>query len=204
MKVAEVIARAKGSSEVSVRALASLAGVAGSTITRIQSGTVDPTVQTVEQILEAAGYELQLSVVRRGGKRTPRLGDLSDAWSTRRGRVRPDWTRWRALVDHLALHPERVAEAIYVPPLPSGSQIVDALLAGVAEKLADDAGLARPSWATAVPAVDPPYRPPARAGVELKVPPQLEERGLLIDTESLWRDPRTTGVCLSGLRDPGC
>lgn len=194
MDVAEVIARARGSSEVSVRTLAASAGVAGSTITRIQSGTVDPTVQTVEQILEAAGFELRLSVVRRGGKRTPRLGDLSEAWSTRRGRVRPEWTRWRALVDHLALHPERVAEAIYVPPLPSGSRTVDALLAGVAEKLADDAGLARPSWTAAVPAVDPPYRPPVRAGVELDVPSQLAERGLLIDTTSLWRDRRTVGV----------
>jgi transcriptional regulator with XRE-family HTH domain len=192
--VAEVIARAKGSSDVSVRALAASAGVAGSTITRIQSGAVDPTVQTVEQILAAAGFELRLSVVRRGGEQTPRLGDLSDAWSTRRGRVRPEWTRWRALLDHLALHPESVAEAIYVPPLPSGSQVVDALLAGVAEKLADDAGLARPSWAKAVPAVDPPYRPPARAGVELEAPSQLAERGLLVDTTSLWRDRRTVGV----------
>lgn len=135
MDVAEVIARAKGSSSISVRALAASAGVAGSTITRIQSGTVDPTVQTVDQILEAAGFELRLSVVRR-----------------------------------------------------------DALLAGAAEKLADDAGLARPSWATAVPAVDPPYRPPVRAGVELEVPSQLAERGLLIDTTSLWRDRRTVGV----------
>lgn len=192
--VAEVIGRAKGSSEVSVRALAASAGVAGSTITRIQSGAMEPTVQTVEQILEAAGFELQLSVVRRGGKRTPRLADLSDAWSTRGGRIRPEWTRWRALLDHLALHPERVAEAIYVPPLPSGSRMVDALLAGVAEKLADDAGLARPSWAASVPSVDPPYRPPVRAGVELEVPPQLAERGLLIDTESLWRDGKTVGV----------
>jgi transcriptional regulator with XRE-family HTH domain len=194
MDVAEVVARAKGSSEVSVRALAALAGVAGSTITRIQSGAVDPTVQTLEQILEAAGFELKLSVVRRGGERTPRLADLSEAWSARGGRIRPEWTGWRALLDHLALHPEGVAEAIYVAPLPSGSKTIDALLAGVAEKLADDAGLARPSWAGSVPPVDPPYRPPVRTGVELDVPSQLAERGLLIDTESLWRDRRTVGV----------
>ena len=192
--VAEVITRAKGSSEVSVRALAASAGVAGSTITRIQSGAMEPTVQTLEQILEAAGFELRLCVVRRGGERTPRLADLSDAWSTRGGRTRPEWTRWRALLDHLALHPERVAEVIYTAPLPSGSRIIDALLAGVAEKLADDAGLARPSWTASVPAVDPPYRPPVRGGVELEVPRQLADRGLLIDTESLWRDRRTVGV----------
>ncbi len=194
MDVAEVLSRAKGSSEVSVRALAAAAGVAGSTITRIQAGTVDPTMQTFSQILEAAGYELQLGVVRRGGKPTARLGDLSGAWSTRGGRVRPEWTRWRALLDHLALHPEQLPEAIYVPPLPSGSRLVDALLAGVAEKLADDADLPRPSWTGSIPGLKEPYEPPVRAGVELEVPEQLEERGLMIDTESLWRDRSTVGV----------
>ena len=170
--VAEVIARAKGSSEVSVRALAASAGVAGSTITRIQSGTVDPTVQTVEQILEAAGFEVRLSVVRQGGERTPRLGDLSDAWSTRGGRVRPEWTRWRALLDHLALHPEqRRLRRSTSAPLPSGSRIVDALLAGVAEKLADDAapGRAR-SWTASTPALDEPYEAPVRSGVRPRGP----------------------------------
>lgn len=39
-----------------------------------------------------------------------------------------------------------------------------------------------------------PYPPTARAGVELEVPPQLAERGLLIDTTSLWRDRCTVGV----------
>ncbi|MGQ0433390.1 MAG: helix-turn-helix domain-containing protein [Microthrixaceae bacterium] len=194
MDVAEVISRARGSSEVSVRALAASAGVAGSTITRIQGGVVDPTLHTVERILEAAGFELRLSVVRLGGKRSPRLGDLSDAWSIRRGRTRPDWTRWRALLDHLALHPELVVEAIYVPPLPSGSRMIDALLAGVADKIADDAGLPRPSWTSRVPALDEPYEPPARPGAQLEVPQQLAERGLMIDTESLWRDRRTVGV----------
>lgn len=194
MEVAEVITRAKGSSEVSVRALAASAGVAGTTITRIQGGVVDPTLHTVEQILEAAGFELRLNVVRRGGERTPRLGDLSDAWSLGRGRIRPDWTRWRALLDHLALHPEHIAEAIYVPPLPAGSRIIDALLAGVADKVADDAGLPRPSWTALAPVLDEPYEPMVRRGVQLEVPEQLAERGLMIDTESLWRDRRTVGV----------
>jgi hypothetical protein len=194
LEVAEVITRAKGSSEVSVRALAASAGVAGTTITRIQGGVVDPTVHTVEQILEAAGFELRLSVVRRGGERIPYLGDLRDAWSLSRGRTRPAWTRWRALLDHLALHPEDIPEAIYVPPPPAGSRIIDALLAGVADKLADEAGLPRPSWTALVPVLDEPYEPLARRGVRLEVPPQLAARGLMIDTESLWRDRSMVGV----------
>lgn len=194
MEVGEVITRAKGSSGVSVRALATAAGVAGSTITRIQGGVVDPTLHTVEQIVEAAGYELQLGVVRRGTQRPPRLGDLSEAWSARGGRLRIAWTRWRALLDHLALNPEQVPEAIYMPPLPSGSRIVDALLAGVAEKVADDAHLPRPSWTVSTPVLEEPYQPRVRPGVQLEVPPQLSARGLMIDTESLWRDRRTIGV----------
>ena len=194
VEAAEVISRAKGSSEVSVRALAAAAGVAGSTITRIQRGAVDPSIETVQHILEAAGYELRLSAVRRGTQRVAGLADLSDAWSTRSGRIRIEWTRWRALLDHLAMHPERVAEAIYVPPLPSGSRIIDALLAGVADKLADDAGLARPSWTASVPSLEEPFEPPSRAGVRHEVPSQLAERGVMIDAESLWRDRRTLGV----------
>lgn len=194
MRVGDVITRAKGSSGVSVRGLAVLADVAGSTITRIQGGAVDPTMGTVEQILSAAGFELELRVVPRGSRRLQGLGDLSDAWTERGGRLRIEWTRWRAFLDHLALHPEAAPEAIYVPPGPSGSRIIDALLAGVADKVADDAGLPRPSWTASAPVLDEPYRPPVRSGAPLEVPTQLAARGLMIDIESLWRDRQTIGV----------
>ncbi len=181
---------------MSVRTLAKTAEVSGSTITRIQGHMVDPTLHTVEQIIEAAGFELQFSVVRQGTRRTPRLGDLGTAWSwsSRRGQVRVDWPRWRTLLDHLALHPEHVPEAIYSAPLPSGSPVVDSLLAGVAEKIADDALLPRPVWTESTPGLDQPFQPPVRPGVLLAIPPQLSARGLMIDTESLWRDRRTIGV----------
>lgn len=100
----------------------------------------------------------------------------------------------QALLDHLALHPDEVPEAIYLPPLPSGSRIIDALLAGVAEKVADDARLRRPNWTASAPTLDEPYQPPARAEVPREVPSQLSARGLMIDTEGLWRDRSTVGV----------
>src|SRR3546814_3661316 len=100
--VGEVITRAKGSAGISVRRLAASADVAGSTITRIQGGVVDPTMQTVERILAAAGYELELRVVRTGTPLVSTLGDLVDAWAERGGRLRIEWTRWRAFLDHLA------------------------------------------------------------------------------------------------------
>jgi hypothetical protein len=121
--------------------------------------------------------------------------NLADAWTRRDGRLRLDWTRWRAFLDELALHPGRVPEAIYVAPPPAASRIVDTLLAAEAEKLADDAVLPRPSWAEAVPALEERYRPPvARVVNDRQVATQLAALGLMIDTSSLWRDRQTVGA----------
>lgn len=194
VEVSEIIDRAKGSSGLSVRVLAGRAHVAASTITRIRAGTLAPTLPLVERLVDAAGFELQLELRRSGTPRTPRLGDLADAWSRPKGHLRLDWTRWRAFLDALALHPDRVPDAIYVPPPPAGAKVVDALLAAVAEKLADDAGLPTPIWCVAAPSLDQPYEPPvARRVPGRTVPPQLARRGLLIDVESLWRDRSDEG-----------
>jgi hypothetical protein len=164
-----------------------------STITRIKRGAVDPTVGTLARILDAAGYDLQLNAVRRGEHPPPRLGHLATAWNQRGGRIRPDWNRWRALLDTLAMEPDRIPEAIYMPPPPAGHRVLDTLLAAVGEKLADDAGLRRPSWTAAIPALAQPWQPPSRLDRH-EVPDQFAARGLMIDTASLWRDPATVGV----------
>lgn len=195
VEIKDLLTRAKGSSGLSVRALASSAQVATSTITRIQSGTVAPTVPMLDRIAEAAGFDLHVELRRRGATQPPRLGDLVDAWARRDGEVRLDWTRWRALLDHFALRPERIPDAIYPVPSPAGDPIIDALLAGVAEKLADDARLPHPAWCALAPWLDAPYRPPVLRRIPGRtVPRQLEDRGLLIDAESLWRNADTVGV----------
>jgi hypothetical protein len=191
----ELVVRARGSSGRPVRSLAAAADVAGSTITRIQSGAVDPSVETRARVLRAAGFELQLGAIRLGTPPCPRLADLADAWTVHRGRLRVDWTRWRAFLDALALHPKLIPEAIYSTPPPAGDRVIDALLAAVAEKVADDAGLPRPVWAEHAPILAHPYRPPvARVIAGRSVPAQLAARGLMIDAESLWRDPERVGV----------
>ena len=76
--VGALVTNAKGSSGLSVRRLASNARVAGSTITRIQSGTVDPTVDTLARIVDAAGFELQVTAMPRGIRRPTRL----ETWPT--------------------------------------------------------------------------------------------------------------------------
>lgn len=195
MTAAATVETAKRASGLSFRDLADRADVAASTITRIQSGAVAPTVAVLERIVGAAGFDLEVELRRRSVHRIPRLADLVDAWTVRRGRVQPDWTRWRALLDHLALHPDAIPDAIYVPPPPAGQPVIDALLAGVAEKLSDDAALPRPAWCADIPALAERYAPAApRHATGRPVPSQLAARGLMIDTESLWRDRATIGA----------
>jgi transcriptional regulator with XRE-family HTH domain len=188
----KLLLNARRSAGFSVRALAAGADVAGSTITRIQSGAMDPTVETLSRILAAAGYQVRIEAMR--GRPRIGLGDVADAWTRDRGGLRLDWTRWRAFLDRLALHPELVPEAIFVPPPPSGELVVDALLAAVAEKLADDARLPRPSWTEAGPVLEEPFHPPTARRILGDVPPQLAARGLMIDSASLWRDRGSGGV----------
>ena len=187
MDAAQLVSQVKSASGLSVRELAARADVAASTYTRIHAGDIDPTVGTLRRLLKAAGCDLRLEAVPFGDG-TLRLGDLSTAWSERDGRVRVDWPSWRAFLDELTRRPEFVPEAIYSPPLLSGQPIIDSLLAAVAEKLADDAHLPRPTWTRRVPPLSEPFRPPtSRQLPDRAIPTQLAQRELMIDAGSLWR-----------------
>ena len=124
--------------------------------------------------------------------RTPRLSALADAWSVDAGgEEEPDWTRLRAFLDYLGRHPEAVAKAIASPPAASGSDLMDNLLAGIAEKVADDAGLPRPSWTAQITPLDQPWEglgtPRTRAASTAAAPPQLAARRIFVAAASLWR-----------------
>lgn len=75
---------------------------------------------------------------------------------------------------------------------------MDALLAGIADKLADDAGLPRPAWTKRTPQLDSEWSargtPAMLAARRAATPPQLKERGLVLDEASLWRDRAAVGV----------
>jgi transcriptional regulator with XRE-family HTH domain len=178
-----------------MRALAARADVATSTIARIESGTVDPTVGMLARLLSAGGRELQLGTERQPG---PQIADLADAWSRGPRGDRPDWTRLRTFLDQLARHPEQQSAATLHRPAPSGSAVLDALLAGIAEKICDDAALPRPTWAQAVPALAEPWATPGtpamREAIAAATPRALAERGLSIDEASLWRERAALGA----------
>jgi hypothetical protein len=57
----------------------------------------------------------------------------------------------RGALDVLAQHPKLLPDALEPRPKPSGSAVMDALLAGIADKLADDARLPRPAWTKRTP-----------------------------------------------------
>lgn len=192
--VGALLASARQEAGLSVRELAARAKVAYSTVTRIEQGRMDPTIGMLTRLLEAAGRNLEVSTPE---SKAPQLADLVDAWHTdRSGQDRPDWTRLRAFLDALALRPELAGPATLRMPAPSGSELMDNLLAGMAEKVSDDLGLPRPAWVRTVqPLKDPwvsPSTPRMQAEATAATPEQLSARGITLKARSLWRDLRMT------------
>lgn len=178
-----------------MRALAARAQVATSTVARVEAGALDPTVGMLTRLLHAAGHRLELDAVLDTGLE---LADLHDAWSSTPAGDRPDWTRLRAFLDALARRPDRLSAAVRRRPPPSGSPVMDTLLAAMAEKACNDAGLVRPAWTRGVPGLGAPWASPGtpamQAAVRAATPPELAARGLRLDERSLWRDPAGVGV----------
>ncbi len=77
------------------------------------------------------------------------------------------------------------------PPL-SGSVFFDNLLAGIAEKLADDRGIPRPAWTEEVPELHDTWNsfgtPRTLAAQAASTPAQLAQRNIRIPANSMWRD----------------
>jgi transcriptional regulator with XRE-family HTH domain len=185
-----LIREARKEAGLSLRALANLSDVSYPTICRIESGRIDPTTGTLRKLLRAMDADLQLG--RRAADPVPRLADLYEFWSTdNTGQDQPDWTRLRSFLDFLSRHPELSASAVRAKPPTSGSDFFDNLLAGIAEKVSDDAGHRRPAWTKTIPPLATTWEsfgtPRIRAEAEAATPPQLADRGILIPAPSLWR-----------------
>ncbi|MEP7215761.1 MAG: helix-turn-helix transcriptional regulator [Anaerolineaceae bacterium] len=192
---ATLVRDARASAGLSLRSLAERAGVATSTVLRIEAGQVDPTVGMLARLVGAAGQELEVATRRSPG---PEIASLADAWKESTRGDRPDWTRLRAFVDHLTLHPEQKAAATLRMPAPSGSAVMDTLLAGIAEKICNDAGLPRPPWVRRVPPLPQQWVTPGTPGMQkaakAATPRELAARGLSIDEHSVWREPGSVGA----------
>lgn len=187
----ELLRAARSRAGLSAAALARRAGVATTTVVRIERGDMEPTFAIMDRLLSAAGEQLRVSS---DTSNTPvELARLVDAWLPAVADGTPDWTRLRAALDALRLRPESVATAIERAPARSGAPVLDALLAGIADKLADDHQLPRPAWTdrrklktTWAPASTPRQR----AYQEAHTPRQLREHNLIVDADTLWRGER--------------
>ena len=189
MDPASMLRETRLEADLSVRALGKRAGVSPSTIWRIEAGRMDPTVGMLTQLLESAGRGLDLVIADAA---VPRLRALADAWEGSARGDRIDWTRLRAFLDHVALHPEEVAAAITPAPRPSGSALLDNLLAGIAETLADEQAIGSPVWTAQVPPLDvawtTPGTPRSQEVARAATPAALAARGMTLAHTSLWRE----------------
>lgn len=183
-----LVAEARAEAGLSRRALAERAGVPTSTVSRIEDGAMDPTYTMLTRVLGAAGRQLRTTVAQLPD--TPSLARLADAWRPTNRGTTFDWTRLRGFVDWLHQHPDLVEEAIATPPARSDTAL-DGLLAGIAEKLADDRGVERPRWTTAVPPLRDTWKPPGTARMvaraERTTPQQLKRRNIVLAERDLWR-----------------
>lgn len=180
----ELIRELRQTAGLSLRALANAAGVSFTTIFRIERGDIDPTLGTLRKILRATGHDLALA----DRDDTYDLASLATRWEHNELGDRPDWTLFRGLLDTLTAEPSRTAVAIARRPASSGSAFIDNLLAAIAEKTADDAGLKRPAWTRAIAPLTAPYRPPGPKWRHADVATQFRARGLEISQDSLWRE----------------
>jgi transcriptional regulator with XRE-family HTH domain len=185
---ASLVVDARTAANLSRKRLAKRAGVPTSTVTRVEEGATDPSIGMLDRLLAAAGRSLALEA---GPPPAASVARLTDAWHARPEGDQPDWTRFRSLVDHLRLHPDVVAAAIEIAPMTSGSDRIDNLLAGVAEKLADDHHLERPPWTRAVLPLTEPWEssgtPRMRAKEGAEAPRQLRARNILLAEDNIWR-----------------
>jgi len=186
---AEILRNARTSAGLTIRDLAGCAGVAASTIVRIESGEVDPTTGMLSNLLEVTGHRLSYALEEQS---IPSIGDLVAEWRLDADdRPRPRWTAFRAFLDQIHGHPEWSAPSTSRAPLPSGSPMIDNLLAGIAEKIRDDGDLPRPKWVGKVRPEDSEWISPGTPRLQKRArettPPQLAARNIFLTADSLWR-----------------
>jgi transcriptional regulator with XRE-family HTH domain len=211
-ETAEQVRAMRMAAGLSIRELARRSGLSPSTITRIEAGAVDPGIRTLRQLAAAAGSTLHLSYshpyptapttaphtvtmtsATSTTTRQPKLASLSDALRTTPAGTGPDWTRLRAFVDWARRHPTSLPAALAPSPAASGDHLLDNLLAAIAEKLSDDAGLPQPAWTSNVAPLEQTWRVPLRGAAAQRerdtTPPQLLRRRIELGEANLWRDP---------------
>lgn len=185
---ATILRDARTDAGLSRRALANKAGVPTSTVSRIEEGQSDPTVGMLARLVDAAGSDLVVEARPRDDRLT--IAELATAFDDESGRLKIDWTRLRAFVDRVQQDPESVTDAIADPPTRTHPPL-NAILAALAEELADEYGIERPRWTRAFGPLDEPWAPPStprmRASFEESTPEAFRRRNIILSRSALFR-----------------
>jgi len=165
-----------------MREVAALAGIAPSTVSRLERGLiVDPTVGTLSMMLEASGVALRLEAVRT-------LRYLSRSID-RHGE--PDFMALTTWADGLRKRPWEAATAISLGPDDGTEPRLANLLAAMAEKTADDHGLRRPEWCNAIAPLSEPWESPGtarhRQRARAEALRQFRDRQIFLSGTNVWR-----------------
>jgi transcriptional regulator with XRE-family HTH domain len=185
---AAILRNARTDAGLSRRALAAKAGVPTSTISRIEGRQSDPTLTMLGRLVDAAGNDLVIELRPREDRLT--LAELATACSEDAGRLKIDWTRLRSFVDRVEQHPESLSAAIADSPAPT-VPLLNAILAALAEQLADEHDIERPRWTRAFGPLAEPWSPPStprmRASFEESTPDAFRRRNLVLSRSALFR-----------------
>lgn len=185
---AALLRQARTQAGLSRRALAAKAGVPTSTVSRIEDEQSEPTITTLDRLIEAAGSRLIIETRHREDH--PTLAALATAVDQTAGRLKIDWTRLRGFADWAGQYPGELAKAIADPPARTDTPL-DVILAAFAEQLADEHGIERPRWTRAVGALKEPWSPPAtprmRAIAEESTPEPFRRRNLTLSRSAIFR-----------------
>lgn len=185
---AGILRDARTGAGLSRRTLAAKAGVPTSTVSRIEEGLSDPSLGMLERLINAAGSDLVVECWPKKGRLS--LAELATAWSNESGRLRIDWTRLRGFVDRVRQDPAALPDAIADPPVAT-DPLLNAVLAALAEQLADEFDIERPRWTRAFGPLEEPWSPPAtprmRERFEESTPEAFRRRNLILSRSALFR-----------------
>jgi transcriptional regulator with XRE-family HTH domain len=191
---AMMVRRWRNEAGLSQRALARRCGAFASTIRRIEDGSSDPTITMLERIAAASGR--QLTIGSAAPAATSIAGLVARLGIDEYGE--PDWTAIRSFADWVDQHPEAALDSIASPPMRTGSDRIDNLIAAIVETIADVHGAEPPRWCTAVDAPVDPWLPPGTAAMRerhgAEVPPRFANRSIRLPVGTVWRSGTTVNV----------
>jgi len=186
--VAHDFAKARLKTGLSRKEVARRAGVSLTTVSRTESGEMDPTITMLQRLCSALDLRVELST---GPLSEISIAKLSNAFTQEKWGIEIDYLKIRIFVDYVTSRPTIIGDAIAQPPRRSGFDRLDCLLAAIAEKLADDAGIDRPKWCGTVPALGRKFSPPGtpmmikRAAAS--APSQFRKRKIYLSSLEFWR-----------------